>query len=336
VLHGRGGSRVRGFLRHAIASGDDPWIASPTVAQALLAAGSGSTGAETDEAGSGDRGRARTYDLMIKSHLLYRLSYAATSGAKRMTRGQALSRARVTSGMYRRKSTEGRIRTRTGAPRMERRLLGVVEPRRLPAPATEPKPMPQSNDTSAAIQRSERGGVAVYETAIRCAQLEELEEEWKKYLDETEEHIRVYTQVMLALDVDVTREDWPAVAIVQKQASSLVGLMNAALAAGDADAAQIVAAECIVAAESKCHLNWELVGELGKKMKGEAGDAVRKAYDAVHEQENEHLYHTTGWARELWIQRLGMKAVLPPPEEERHVKTAIGAEKAKNARTEML
>jgi len=43
---------------------------------------------------------------------------------------------------------------------------------------------------------------------------------------------------------------------------------------------------------------------------------------------HEHLYHTKGWCRELWIQSLGLKAVLPPPEEEQHVKTAIGAARA--------
>jgi hypothetical protein len=53
-------------------------------------------------------------------------------------------------------------------------------------------------------------------------------------------------------------------------------------------------------------------------------------------QQDEHLYHTTGWTRELWIQALGMKAVLPPPEEEKDVKTAIGAARAKHARREML
>jgi len=39
--------------------------------------------------------------------------------------------------------------------------------------------------------------------------------------------------------------------------------------------------------------------------------------------------------RELWIESLGMKAVLPPPEEQREVKTAIGAARAKQARSEM-
>jgi hypothetical protein len=48
------------------------------------------------------------------------------------------------------------------------------------------------------------------------------------------------------------------------------------------------------------------------------------------------LYHTTGWTRELWIDSLGMPAVLPPPEEEKDVKTAIGAARAKHARGTML
>lgn len=50
---------------------------------------------------------------------------------------------------------------------------------------------------------------------------------------------------------------------------------------------------------------------------------------------NEHLYHTKGWARELWIESLGMKAVLPPPEEVKQVDTAIGAARAEQERTRM-
>lgn len=50
----------------------------------------------------------------------------------------------------------------------------------------------------------------------------------------------------------------------------------------------------------------------------------RRSYERVEDQEDEHLYHTTGWGRELWIESLGMPAVLPPPEEEKEVKTAIG------------
>jgi hypothetical protein len=63
---------------------------------------------------------------------------------------------------------------------------------------------------------------------------------------------------------------------------------------------------------------------------------VRQAVDEVENQEDEHLYHTKGWCRELWIQALGMPAVLPPPEEVKKVQTAIGAARAENAREQMM
>jgi hypothetical protein len=71
-------------------------------------------------------------------------------------------------------------------------------------------------------------------------------------------------------------------------------------------------------------------------MKGEERKILEAAQEEVEEEEDEHLYHTAGWARELWIEFLGMPAVTPPPEEEKDVKTAIGAARAKQARTEML
>jgi hypothetical protein len=98
----------------------------------------------------------------------------------------------------------------------------------------------------------------------------------------------------------------------------------------------LVAAECVVHAETKDHLNWELIGEMAKKEKGDIAKALKAAHEEVEEQEDEHLYHTMGWSRELWIDSLGMPAVLPPPEEEKHVKTAIGAARAKHARASMI
>jgi hypothetical protein len=73
-----------------------------------------------------------------------------------------------------------------------------------------------------------------------------------------------------------------------------------------------------------------------KKLKGAEAKALKDGHEKVEEEEDEHLYHTTGWTRELWIESLGLPAVLPPPEEEKDVKTAIGAARAKHARTNML
>ena len=56
----------------------------------------------------------------------------------------------------------------------------------------------------------------------------------------------------------------------------------------------------------------------------------------MEEEEDEHLYHTMGWARELWLESLGIPAVLPPPEEQKKVTSAIGAARAEQARDEMV
>jgi hypothetical protein len=76
--------------------------------------------------------------------------------------------------------------------------------------------------------------------------------------------------------------------------------------------------------------------EAANKATGEPKRVLKEAIDEVEDQEDEHLYHSTGWCRELWIESLGLPAVLPPPEEEKEVKTAIGAARAKKARKEML
>jgi hypothetical protein len=110
-----------------------------------------------------------------------------------------------------------------------------------------------------------------------------------------------------------------------------------ALAQGDATAeqAQLGAAECVTLAETKDHLNWELIGEVVKRLTGDAAKVLRAAHKEVEDQEDKHLYHNAGWARELWIEGLGLPAVLPPPEEQKEVKTAIGAARAKQTRQDM-
>ena len=96
---------------------------------------------------------------------------------------------------------------------------------------------------------------------------------------------------------------------------------------------QIVACECVVIAETKDHLDRQLIGQVAKKLTGAQGTALKQAHEEVEEQEDEHLYHTKGWCRELWMEALGMPAVLPPPEEEKNVKTAIGAARAEQSRS---
>ena len=181
---------------------------------------------------------------------------------------------------------------------------------------------------------TEIGGEQVYLKAIECAVNDDLREEWNKYLDETRMHQEVMLAVFEELGLDPEART-PGREIVAHHGESLVKAMDMALAAGDPAAAELVAAECVVLAETKDHLNWELLGYVAKKATGDTRKVLQAAYEKVKQQEDHHLYHTKGWCRELWLKSLGLPAVLPPPEEVKNVETAIGAARAENARDQM-
>ena len=176
----------------------------------------------------------------------------------------------------------------------------------------------------------EMGGVKVYTQAVACAVNEDLKEEWTKYLEETKTHVQALQTVCKAMNLD-TQKPMPGREVVKHIGGALVQAMQMAVKAGNPAAAELVACECVVIAETKDHLNWELLGKCAEGMKGAGADALEAAYEEIEDQEDEHLYHTKGWCRELWIKSLGLKAVLPPPEEQKHVKTAIGAARAEAA-----
>lgn len=173
---------------------------------------------------------------------------------------------------------------------------------------------------------TELGGVELYRMAILCAKNPDLKEEWTKYLAQTERHVEVVRGIFAALGLD-PEATTPGRQIVRDKAKALLSAMQKALK--DAPlAAQIVAAECIVDGETKDHSNWELIGALAENATGPTKKVLQAAYDEVEDEEDEHLYHTKGWCRELWLEALGLPAVMPPPEEKRDVKTAVEAGRA--------
>jgi hypothetical protein len=193
----------------------------------------------------------------------------------------------------------------------------------------------QLNELIYQMLETEHGGTQVYETALRCALNDELKQEWGEYLEQTKNHERIVLDLMEKMGLD-PEDETPGRVVVRHTGESLVKAMELALASGPPEAAQLVACESVVLAETKDHLNWELLHEASSRAQGEEKKALSEAYEAVEEEEDEHLYHTTGWCRELWIESLGLPAALPPPEEEKEVKTAIGAARARKARKEML
>ncbi len=177
----------------------------------------------------------------------------------------------------------------------------------------------------------ELNGVEVYTAAIKAAVNDDLRKEWSKYLKQTKRHVTIARDVLTTAGFDPDA-DVPARAFVRRTGQALVANIEAAIASGNAKQAELVALDAVCLAETKDHQDWELVKELSKRATGDLGKMLRYAVDQVESQEDEHLYHSQGWARELWLDAMGLPSVLPPPEEVHHVETAIGAARAKHAR----
>jgi rubrerythrin len=193
----------------------------------------------------------------------------------------------------------------------------------------------QLNELLYQALETEIGGIQVYETAIECAVNDDLRQEWQEYLEQTRTHRKVLLSVFEALGMDPETQT-PGRQVVAHLGAALVQAMRMAQASGNPVAAELVAGECVVLAETKDHMNWELIGHVAKHGKGEETDVLMQAFEAVEQDEDHHLYHTAGWTRELWIDSLGLPAVLPPPEEIKQVETAIGASRAEQDRGAML
>jgi hypothetical protein len=177
----------------------------------------------------------------------------------------------------------------------------------------------------------ERGGVKIYKAAIAAAQRPDLKAEWTHYLEQTEQHVQALTDICEVFGIDPFMMT-PGTQIVKATGAALLQAIDTAMAAGDPKAAQLVAAECVVLAETKDHMDWELIGEVVNGLAGEQREVVSEAYERIEDEEDEHLYHTQGWARELWLEALGLPAELPPPEEKQDVTTAAEAQQAKVTR----
>ena len=182
---------------------------------------------------------------------------------------------------------------------------------------------------------TEMGGVQIYTNALQCAVNKDLRKEWTEYLEQTTEHEKIVRRTIEQLGFDPAKQT-PGRAVVHHIGGSLVKAIQMAKQSAPREAAEIVACECVVLAETKDHANWELLRQCADAAKGKEADVLRAACDEVEDEEDEHLYHSAGWCRELFITMLGMPSVLPPPEEEKDVKTAIGAARAKQSREQML
>lgn len=182
---------------------------------------------------------------------------------------------------------------------------------------------------------TEIGGIQIYENAIECAVNDDLRREFNEYLRQTRHHREVLLSIFKTMGLDPELQT-PGRHVVAELGASLVQAIQLAQDGSDPAGAELTACECVVLAETKDHMNWELIGRIAKNGVGDATSALLRAYEEIENQEDQHLYHSRGWARELWLDALGLAAVLPPPEDVRHVDSAIGAARAEQGRERLL
>lgn len=115
---------------------------------------------------------------------------------------------------------------------------------------------------------TERVGIKVYTAAIKAVLNEDLKTEFQEYLEQTTTHEQVLTRVFEELAMD-TEEQSPGREVVAHQGRSLVAAIEMAMKKAPAESAELVAAECVVLAETKDHQNWELVGHVAKHSKAD-------------------------------------------------------------------
>ena len=106
---------------------------------------------------------------------------------------------------------------------------------------------------------TELGGEQVYLQALESMVNDDLRKEWQGYLEETLRHQDILRRVCDALDIDESEQS-PGRQVVAHIGQSLVVAMRIAREAGDPEAAERVACECVVLAETKDHSNWDLLG----------------------------------------------------------------------------
>ena len=158
---------------------------------------------------------------------------------------------------------------------------------------------------------AETGNIAVLSTALRCALNEDLGRKWRDLLDHSRRRERTLVSVFQQFDLNL-RSQTPGRRIAGQLTTALLDALARALEAGDAAAAQVVAAECVEHAAIRIQRTWELIGHVAHASVDDAGRTLDTAFESAPRDEGE-LYRNRSWVRELWIETLGLPAVVPPP-----------------------
>jgi rubrerythrin len=149
----------------------------------------------------------------------------------------------------------------------------------------------------------ERGGVKLYEAALKQVRNREVKEKFREFHQQTIRHEAILTHIIEKLGGKPSHKSAGA-KIAEAKANALLKTMKETKAMSRDDA-ELNAIENIVIAETKDHADWELLGHIAHRSEDSRLAALLKpAVAEVEKQEDEHLHWTQQKLGELTLARL--------------------------------
>jgi rubrerythrin len=157
----------------------------------------------------------------------------------------------------------------------------------------------------------ERGGLELYEEALRVISDREVSRRFREFRDQTSKHEAILLRVMNELGMDPTYMSAGAKLAQQKAASLLetIGNRNGGSAGLSSDVAEMNAIENIILAETKDHADWELLGKIARQSDdAQIRRVLKPAVSEVEPEEDEHLSWTKEQLARLEFQSLATRS----------------------------
>jgi rubrerythrin len=134
----------------------------------------------------------------------------------------------------------------------------------------------------------EKGGVELYEAALKHVIDHEVREKYQEFHKQTIRHDQILTEIIRKLGGDPSYKSAGA-KIAEEKAKALLKTMSETKGMSRDDA-QLNAIENIVIAETKDHADWELLGHIAHRSKDDRlSELLKPAVSEVESQEDEHL-----------------------------------------------
>jgi rubrerythrin len=137
----------------------------------------------------------------------------------------------------------------------------------------------------------ERGGISLYEQAVRIVKDPDVSGKFAEFLDQTRKHETILLRVMSALGIDPQYVS-SAARIAEQKAHALLNTMRSSDGLPP-PALELNAIENIILAETKDHADWELLGKIARQADdNRLRDVLKPAVAEVEPEEDEHLNWT--------------------------------------------